>query len=114
MAPSIADRVLVRHPELPENGSARMAKADLRFTERRWIGQAIERTRQLAGLSLKEFAAVLQRDERQIARWIDASERAQVETIFAVERFRRLFVVALAEQVSDVEVITTIQVRRLA
>jgi hypothetical protein len=77
----------------------RLPAADLRKAEHPdWLelGQAVERTRTLCRLSLKEFADALRRDERQVARWIAGTEQAQAAVIFAVERFRRPFVVALA------------------
>ena len=96
----------------------RMVKADLRKAEtpdlRPLIGRALERTRQAAGLTLKEFAAALGRNERQVARWITGAERLQVDAVFAVEHLRSKFVVALAELAEDVDVVTVIQVRRKA
>lgn len=97
----------------------RMAKAGLRKTDAHvyWVvlGRAVERTRTLSQLSLKEFAAALDRDERQIARWIEGTEQTQVAVIFAVALFRAPFVIALAEEVGDgVEVVTHITLRRPA
>lgn len=82
-----------------------------------WIalGEAVERTRTLCRLSLKEFADALSRDERQVARWIAGTEQAQAAVIFAVERFRRPFVVALAERAGDgVKVVTEIRLEMSA
>lgn len=92
----------------------RQAKADLRKAEWRAIGQAFERTRLLCGLSLKEFADALGRDDRQVARWIAALEPPQVPAVFAVARFQQAFVIALAEQVDGLEVVTEIRTRRSA
>jgi transcriptional regulator with XRE-family HTH domain len=99
-----------------------MAKADLsdlRKAERddvwrRQIGQAVERVRYKAGLTLEEFADRLSRDSRQVARWITGSEHAQLATIFAVVEFQPLLVIALAEIVNgpQCEVTTTIQIKR--
>lgn len=95
-----------------------MAKADLRKPEigdfREQIGRGIERARLLSGLSLKEFADQIGRDERQIARWITGAERPQFDAIFAVKALRGPMVVALAELSETVDVQTTIVIRRSA
>jgi len=96
----------------------RMAKADLRKAEmpdwRAQIGTAIERARLLSGLSLKQFADAIGRDERQIARWIVGTERPQLDAIFTVRELRGPLVIALAELSQTVEVETTIRIRRSA
>ena len=100
-----------------------MAKADLRKAETDWrasIGHAIERTRTLCGLTLKEFTAALPtingkpRDERQIARWIRGEERPQLDAIFAVEAFREPLVIALATLTDTIEIETVLHTRRRA
>lgn len=95
----------------------RMAKADLRKAEmdpwREEIGRAIERVQKRSGWSLKEFAEQVQRNERQVARWFDGQEHAQIAAIFAVERLRHLLVIVFAELAGDaVEVETVVRVRR--
>lgn len=97
----------------------RMAKADLRKAEddawKAGVGRAIERTKGLSGLTLKEFADAVQRDERQVARWISGAERPQVDAIFAVASLRQHLIVALAELAgAGVEVETTVRIRRTA
>jgi hypothetical protein len=90
-----------------------MAKATLRNAEHDdWmpLGRAVERTRQLCGLSLKEFAHAVQRNPRQVARWILARERTQVDAIFAVSRFRKSFIEALAEEASGQGVVVTTRI----
>lgn len=93
-----------------------MAKAQLRNPEieawRTRIGRAMERIRERSGLSLKEFAAVVGRDERQVARWFTGTEQPQLAAIFAVEALRALLVVALAELAGDaVDIETQIRIR---
>jgi ribosome-binding protein aMBF1 (putative translation factor) len=96
----------------------RMAKADLRKAEvadlREQIGRGIERARLLSGMSLKEFADAIGRDERQIARWITGAERPQFDAIFAVKELRGPLVIALAELSGTVDVQTTLVIRRTA
>lgn len=96
-----------------------MAKASLdplrKAENEHWIvnGRAIERAKELSGLSLKQFADALKRDERQVAKWFVAAERPQLETVFAVPQLRCPLVIALAEQAGEqIEVVTEIRVRR--
>jgi predicted transcriptional regulator len=95
-----------------------MAKADIRKADRvRYyaaLGGCIDEVRRVLGLSLKEFAAALGKDARQVKRWIDGAERPQLEAVFVLERFRGPLVIALARLVADVDVITEIRVRRSA
>lgn len=95
----------------------RMARADLRKPEtdawRQQIGQAIARAMSLCGWSLKEFAGAVGRDPRQCARWIDGTERPQLDVVFAVERLRQPLVQALSE-LAGADVQTVITIRRIA
>lgn len=95
----------------------RMAKANLRKTDvadwRVQIGGAVERTRTLSQLSLKEFADAIGRDERQVARWIAGTERPQFDAIFGVEILRGSLVQALAELADGVVVETVVTIRRV-
>ena len=119
MGESVTAVLAPRHHLLPENGRARMAKADLRKAEidawRVSVGHAVERARQLSGLSLKEFSARIQRDERQVARWIAGLERPQMDALMAVDALRQPVIVAFAELGRDtgVEIVTEIRVRRI-
>lgn len=100
----------VGHLPIPE----RMAKADLRKPDADWktaVGRVIRQVRGV--LSLKEFAAAICRDERQVARWEAGLEHAQIAAIFAVEGFRSALVIALAE-LAGLETETTIRARRSA
>jgi hypothetical protein len=96
-----------------------MAKAQLRKPEvacwRAPVGQAIARVQARSGLSLKEFAAAIARDERQVARWFTGAEHPQLAAIFTVPALRHLLLVSLAELIGDaVEVETHIRIRRSA
>ena len=96
----------------------RMAKADLRKAEtvnyREQIGQAIQRATSLIGWTLKELAGHVNRDPRQVARWIAGQERAQLDVLWEVEELRGPLVLALAELSQQAEVVTTISLRRTA
>jgi DNA-binding transcriptional regulator YiaG len=115
MASSLSPTVPARHL-LTSEMRPEMVKADLRKPEIwRIVGGAVERTRVLSGLSLKEFAARFGRDERQVARWISGEERPQVDAVFACEALRSWLVIALAELAGPaVEVETVIRARRRA
>jgi len=118
MTLTVADRAVRTHPERAERDGLRMAKADLRYPEApapsdlRWlVGQALRRAFGLLGWSLKEAAAKVGRDERQVARWLNGAERPQLDALFAVEELRQPIVQALSELVGA-EVEVTIRLRR--
>lgn len=94
-----------------------MAKAELKKVEtvdwRAKSGWIVARTFQLAGVTHKEGAALMDRDQGQIARWITGIERHQQDAMLAVDAFRSWYPVAVAEA-AGVEVETTIHVRRVA
>lgn len=90
-----------------------LRKAEKGSQWQKW-GVAIKAVQHEFQLSLKEFAAELERDERQVQRWMDAQERPQIETVLAVERFEPVMLIALAKKTSGVEVDTVIHVRRSA
>lgn len=119
MNPTIGPMPAHEPRELPERATGGMAKAILRKAEGEpWkvqIGRAIQRALSLRGWSLKEFAGALDRDPRQVARWIDGSERPQFDAMFAVETLRQPLVIALAELAgTGVEITTEITIRRVA
>lgn len=89
-------------PQMAEIGPWRVA-----------LGRAIQRTFALAGVSQKEAAALIERDQAQIARWIAGSERPQMDAIFAVDALRQSLVVALAELAgAGVEIETVVRISR--
>ena len=116
MAASVSNPALLGHRVIPET-RPRMAKADLRKAEmddhRRRIGAAVARAIALRGWTLKECAAAVGRDERQIARWCSGDERPQLDAIRAVESLRAPMLQALSEAFGgDVEI--TIRIGRSA
>lgn len=100
----------VRKP-MAKAGLPEVRKADVTDWKAQ-IGAAVRTVR--GARSLKEFADVIDRDERQVARWEKGDERPQLDAIFAVSDFRAPLVVALAELSGNVEVTTQITVRRRA
>lgn len=116
MAPTVPHAQAPRHLLRSESGSP-MLKADLRKADiNAWgveIGRAVTRVRLLAGLSLKEFAVAIDRDERQVARWESGKEHAQLAAIFCVAAFTSLMVLALAEIANGVEIETTLRIKEL-
>ena len=116
--PPRSDARQVLTSETPET-RPKMAKAPLRNAEldawRLRVGQAIERVQKRSEWSLKEFAAAIGRDERQVARWFTGTEHAQLAAIVAVPKLHRLLIVALAELAEEsIEITTAITIRRIA
>lgn len=89
-------------------------KADQDEAERARIGHAIEKAAKGMGWNLDEFAAHVGRDARQVARWIAGKENPQFAALFAVPEFRGPLVIALASLAEDIDVTTTISIRRRA
>lgn len=117
---SIAQRSLPT-PLLVTEKPRKQAKAalpDVRKAEieRLWVkwGGCIDEVRGVFRMTLQEFAAALEKDERQVARWIAGQERPQIETVLAKARFEGPMLIALARLSSGVEVDTVITVRRSA
>lgn len=119
MTATVAERRGGVHPERAE----RMAKMDLRFSDqqprdfRQVIGEALARAISLVGWTLKEAGAALDKDPRQVARWLNGQERAQFDAIFAVEELRQPMLIALSEIAGagvERETVIRIQHRRSA
>jgi len=79
------------------------------------MGRAIDRAIVLSGLTKQDAAYRMgYQDQSALARWISGVETPQFARLFAVQELRAPLVQALAELASDVEVTTTITVRRRA
>lgn len=96
------------HRVLPEKSSGQL-RANLRKAESedslKELGECLGFARRYVGWSLKELAAALNRDERQIARWERGEEKLSIVAVFAVPKMRQPFVVALAKLAScDVDI----------
>jgi hypothetical protein len=100
--------------EVLENVKPAMARADLQKQEmRRRVGHAVQRCFSLAGLTQRQAAEAMARDEAQVGRWVAGTERPQFDTILAVDCLCQPMLVALAElSGAGVEVTTQITVRR--
>lgn len=105
-------------PLLLSDVTGKMAKASIRKTDidqlYAALGGAMGEVMRVLGLSLKEFASEVGKDERQLSRQMEGKDRPQIEAVFAVERFRGPMVIALARLSGDVDVVTEIRVRRSA
>jgi hypothetical protein len=117
MSPILPDAERLGHLAKLEAVRPEMTKA-LNKIEVPWrarVGRAIARTFALAGLSHKEAAALLDRDQAQISRWVSGEERPAIDLIFSVPRLRAPLVIGLAELASDgVEITTAITIKRTA
>lgn len=78
------------------------------------LAQCLDEVRHDAGMTVDEFAHAIDRDARQVGKWLSATERPQIETVFAVERFQQPLVLALARRVRSIEISTHLIVRRSA
>lgn len=107
---------LPRAEKRPE--AAKVAPADVRKTEKDalWaeLGKCLVFVCYDAGLSLKEFATRLGKDERQVHRQMEGHERPQIEAVFAVPEYRAPLVIALSRLTNEIEVFTEIKIRRTA
>jgi ribosome-binding protein aMBF1 (putative translation factor) len=77
------------------------------------IGGCLERARCWLGWSLKECAAKLGRDERQVSRWESGTERTQVDVVMAVEELQQPFAAQLAK-LSGADIHVHVSFRRIA
>jgi DNA-binding transcriptional regulator YiaG len=100
-----------RRPTMAKASLPEIRKTDL-TDWREGIGRAIRKVR--GDRSLKEFAVLIDRDDRTIARWEEGKERPQLDAIFAVKDLRGPLVLALAELSETVEIETTLRIRRTA
>jgi DNA-binding transcriptional regulator YiaG len=119
MATSVTEPDVRTPRELLETPARTMAKADLKKVDaadfRKRIGLGLVRMRQLAGLSQKETAALIDRDVAQLARWEAGTERPQFDALIAVEVLRLPLLLAFAERAGvGVEIETSIRIRRTA
>lgn len=118
MASTVAPGRPSPHPELPEMARKSIAKAVLRKADatpevRQQVGRAIARAGSICGWTLKEFAAYVGRDPRQLARWISGVERPHFDALFAVPELRQPLVQALSELAgADVEINIKLRVAR--
>lgn len=112
----IAGSPVPSHRDSLDDLRPRMAKAVKKVDEetiRAAVGLVVRRCFQLAGLSQKEGAALIGRDEAQVARWIAATERPHFDAILKQPDLQRHLIQAFAEMVqAGVELETVIRVTR--
>lgn len=91
-----------------------MVKADLPKRENRSnlaeIGACLDFARRFVGWTVDQLASELERDSKQVARWIRGEERTQVDVVMSVPALQQPFVVALAKH-AKCEVETTVRMR---
>ena len=115
MAATLPIPAPARHVERLDGLRPAMAKAVQKKDLHVWreqIGRVITRVWSLAGLSQKEAAALIDRDQAQVGRWERGEDRPQFDAIFAVPSLRRPLIQALAELADDVIVETVVRMRR--
>lgn len=116
MPSSVAHQPERRHRVIGEMRPS-MLKADLPKGETvsflSEIGACLDAARREVGWTVDQLAAELDRDAKQVARWMRGEERTQVDAVFRVPALRQPFVVALA-RLASCDVKTTIEIRRSA
>jgi hypothetical protein len=80
------------------------------------IGRVIERALVLAGLSKQDAAFKMGYGTNQapLSRWIAGIETPQFAKLFALVELRAPLVMAFAESVQDIDVVTQVTIRRRA
>jgi hypothetical protein len=97
-----------------------MLKVDLPSGEKgqklKQIGGCLDFARRYIGWTVQQLAAALERDEKQVARWMRGEERTQVDVVLCVPQLHGPFVIALArlDNKGVIEVETTIRIRETA
>ena len=82
---------------------------------RQMFGRAITRALGLLGWNADRLSRELDRDHRQVGRWISGEERPQIETLWDIKELRQPLVLALAEIAeAEVEMVVHVRVRRSA
>lgn len=112
MSKTVAERLSGVHPQM-----LRVAgEGDPQSVGKREIGRVVEIALDRACLTKQEAAyAMGYSDAGVMGRWIAGTETPQFAKLWMLgDRFRKELVIALAEKVSDVEVQTTVIVRRIA
>jgi len=112
MSTRLLDALADKHRELSEIRPSQMAKANLRKPEMPWrerVGRAFARA--AAPWSLKELSEMLDRDERQIARWKTGGERAPFDVLLACDPLRPRLIVELAKLDEEIVVETVVRMR---
>lgn len=111
---TLPQRTESRHVKRLDDVHPVMAKAEVKNLDPSWrhqIGHAIGRAFAIAGLTRKEAAGLLDRDEGQIARWVSGVDRPLFDALFAVQVLRKPLIQSLAELADDVLVETVIRMR---
>lgn len=101
-------------PVRAENyANANLRKAETPVCYKARVGATVERARTLRGWTLDELSGFVNRNSRQVARWISGDERAQFDALFAIDDplWRNALVIAIAELGSGVEIDTVIRLR---
>lgn len=83
------------------------------------IGDCLDFARRAVGWTVDQLARELQRDSKQVARWMRGEERTQLDTVFVVAKLKVPFLIALSRLARDCseyecEEETTLRFRRRA
>lgn len=118
MSRSVLDQTLPVPRDYREKSPA-MAKATIKVhpkgenETRLMFGRAIVRALRLIDWTAERLAKELERDHRQIGRWITGEERPQIESLWDIKELRQPLVIALAEMAhAEVETVIRVVVKR--
>ena len=112
---SVAQPVSTLHRANGES-AGRMAKASLPKGENpRWqeLGACLDEARAELRWTLDRLARELDRDDKQVGRWLRGEERPQIEVVIGVGELRAPFCMALARRTPECEVETIVRIRRV-
>lgn len=76
------------------------------------LGECLDFARRSVGWTVDQLSRELERDSKQVARWMRGEERTQVDAVLTVEPLRAPFVIALARLAKCCEEETTLRFRR--
>jgi transcriptional regulator with XRE-family HTH domain len=104
---TLADRLNAVHPK--------MLRADGESDRKKLVGRRVERALSLARLTQQEAAyAMGYADQGVVSRWCSGLERPHFDKLYALDGFTIAWVLALAEGTPEIDVETTIRIRRVA
>lgn len=114
MGATLPNADALSHRERLEQLRPPMAKAvmktEIAGNPRELVGTALGRAIAIVGLSIKEAAALMNRDAAQVSRWIAGAERVQVDAVYGT-KLHGPFAIEQARDAGDCIVETTVTYR---
>jgi hypothetical protein len=113
---AVAERLhRVNGEKRPRMAKAVLPKGENGFrAEWRVLGECLDEARHVLRWTVDRLSKELERDEKQVARWMRGEERTQVDRVYTVPSLWGVFVIALARRSPDCVVETVVRLRRQA